>query len=65
MSRTGSYPHLITQNLHSMGSILYLKCEKDFIDFTSCLLDVGIRMTTQSNKVGVVSGYAHLITSGD
>ena len=22
-------------------------------------------MTTQSNKVGVVSGYGHLITSGD
>ena len=30
------------------------------MDLTSCLLD-----DTQSERVGVVSGYTHLITSGD
>ena len=59
MRITGNHPHLLNQNLHSMGSISYLKCKKDSMDFMSLLL------TTKSNKVGVVSSYAHLITSGD
>ena len=53
MSRTGSHPDLITQNPHSMGSIFYLKCEKDSVDFTSNM------------SIEVVSDYTHLITSSD
>ena len=30
MRRTGSHPCLITQNFHSMGTILHLKCQEDF-----------------------------------
>ena len=62
VNRTGSHPHLLTQNLYSMGSILYLKYEKDSMDITSQLL---ILMTTQFNKKGVVSDCTHLVTSSD
>ena len=60
MSRTGSNPHLIIQNLHSMGSILYVPEIRGLygLHFASVLI------TTQSNKVGVVSGYINLITFG-
>ena len=60
MSRTGNHPHLITQNLHSMGSINFVLQE-----YTLKTPNHVYWMITRSNKVGVVSGYAHLITSGD
>ena len=56
MSKTGSHSHLITQNLHSMCSILYLKYKEDSLYV--------YWISTQSIKVGVVSGYAHVITFG-